>query len=73
MLTPSMKLTSCPFTLNQCAGTSTNIKLQPNMTATIALSSATNKYFNSTAVCYYTVTTNLTGMNQSLSMVYVAV
>lgn len=55
--TISMQMTACPFNSKTCAGTTSNIVLRGiNNTQTLLLNSTSNRLFNSTAICYYTVT-----------------
>jgi hypothetical protein len=75
MKTLSMQMTVCPYNLKTCGSNPTNIVLQANETRTLYLSSASNKYFNSTAICYYTITANLQSYSEtdkSKSMIWVA-
>ncbi len=58
-----MQMTSCPFVAKTCSNTNSNIVLGMNKTEFLTLNYSSNANFNATAICYYTITANLTGMN----------
>ena len=61
-------MTVCPFVSKTCSNTNTNMILSPNSTQSIFLSQKSNWMFNSTAICYYTIKSNLSSFsNQTLA------
>jgi hypothetical protein len=58
-------MTSCPFNLKTCSGTTPTILLKPNKTESIIHSEKTNRFFNSTAICHYRINADLSNLTKT--------